>query len=847
MLRVSWKSLLARRLRLLLSAFAIVLGVAFVAGSLVFTDTLGRAFTAITSGSVGDVIVQPRGSAGLTGAATSATVPAALVPRLAALPGAARADGNVTSYGTFVVSTDGTVVGGNGAPGIAVNHTGGPAAHGVVPMTLVAGRWPTGPDEVVLDEATASRAGYRVGARVPLVSAGAEPLLSLRLVGTMSFRSGGLLGASVAVLDTAAAQRQFLDGARAYSTVWVTARDGVSQTTLRARVAAVLPSGLEAVTGDAVAKQDATQIQRALGFVTTFLLVFAGVALVVGTFLIVNTFSILVAQRGRELALLRALGASRGQVVGSVLFEALVVGLLGSTAGLGLGVALAVGIRALFAHIGLDLSGTPLVLRGRTVGAAYAVGVLVTLAAAYLPARRAGRVPPVAAMREDVEVGETPLRRRVALGALLVGVGAVALGLGLFADVPDHLWWVGLGILGVVLGVAMTSPLVGRPVLRALGTAYRMLFPAVGRMAEQNALRNPRRTAATASALMIGVTLVSMMAVVGASATASIDTVISEEFAADFVVSNVVGQPFSPAITARVAAVPGVADVAALRYTVTDLGGRTSAYVAGADPRALRAVLPLTMRTGSLADLGADGILVESGRAAAQHLAVGSTLTAGSGGGVRFTVVGTYARNTILGTSYLVSFEGLDRLGAARQDSVAYLTVAPGADRLAVERGLDAAVRGLPLVTVKDQAAYAAEQREPVDQLLHLVDALLGLAIVIAVLGIVNTLGLSVIERTREIGLLRAIGLLRTQLWQLLTLESVAIALLGAVLGIVLGVGFGIALQRALAGQGLSELAIPARQLLGFLVLSGVVGVLAALWPGRRAARLDILRAITAE
>ncbi len=848
MLRASWKSLLARRVRLLLSAFAIVLGVAFVAGSLVFTDTLGRAFTGITSGSVGDVIVRPVGTGTFVDPTTNATVPGALVPRLAGIPGAARADGNVTNYGTFVVSTEGKLVGGNGAPGIALNHTGGPAAHGIEPLRLDAGHWPTGADEVVLDSATARRAGYSVGDTVPLVSAGAQPRISARLVGVMSFTSGSLAGASVCVLDTATAQRQFLDGKDVFSDVWVTARPGVSQSELRAEVAAVLPPGLEAVTGDRASADAANQIQKALRFVTTFLLVFAGVALVVGTFLIVNTFSILVAQRSRELALLRALGATRGQVARSVLFEALVVGVVGSTVGLGLGVALAVGIKALFGRFGLDLSGSPLVFRSRTIVAAYAVGVLVTLVAAYLPARRAGRVPPVAAMREEVEVGEAPLRRRVAVGTVVALAGAVGLGLGLFADVDGHMWWVGLGMLGVILGVAMTSPVAGRPVVVALGAAYGALFSAVGRMAEENALRSPRRTAATASALMIGVTLVSMMSVVGASAKASIDKVIDEEFAADFVVSNVIGQPFSPRITAEVATVPGVAGVAALRYTVTDVGTRRTAYVAGADPGDLAKVLPLAMRTGALGALDEGTVLVESGRAAEQHLRLGSTVAVGPAGRqVRFAVAGTYERNEILGASYLLSLGGLDRIGAARQDSVAYVTVDPGGDRAAVERGLTAVVKDLPLVSVKDQAEYAAEQRQPVDQLLAIIYALLGLAIVIAVLGIVNTLGLAVIERTREIGLLRAIGLSRAQLRRMLTLESVAIALLGAVLGIVLGVGFGIALQRALADQGITELAVPVDQLALFLALSALVGILAALWPGRRAARLDILRAIATE
>lgn len=847
MLRAGWKSLMARKLRLFMSATAIILGVAFVAGSLIFTDTLGRAFTGITSGSVGDVIVRPTGASSFgEGFGTSITVPATLVPRLAAAPGAARADGNVTSFGTFVVSKAGKLIGGNGAPGIAFNHTGGPAAHEVQAVTLDAGRWPSRAGEVALDATTAQKAGYLIGETVPLVSSGAEPRISARLVGTATFGGGGLIGASIAIFDTRTAQQLFLGGRDAYSDVWVSARDGVSQAELRAQVAKALPPGYEAVTGDAAAEAAANQIQKALGFITTFLLVFAGIALVVGSFLIVNTFSILVAQRGRELALFRALGAARAQVARSVIFEAFVVGLFGSTVGLGLGVLLAIGIKALFARFGLDLSGSPLQFRPRTALAAYGVGIVVTLVAAYLPARRAGKVSPVAAMRADVEVGETSLRRRLVLGAALAAIGAAALGTGLFTGVDHRMWFIGLGILGVVLGVAMTSPLVGRPVIAVLGAAYRRVFGAVGAMAELNAVRNPRRTAATASALMIGVTLVSMMAVVGASAKASIDKVIDEEFVADFVVSNVIGQPFSPAVTRDVAEVPGVARVTPLRYDLVRVGTRPDAFVGGADPATLSGVVPLVVTSGSLSALTDSSMLVEAKRAREQGLRLGQSVpVTAEGRRVTFTVAGTYTDSQVLGTHYLLSTGGLARVGAPEQDSVAYVSLAPGADREAVQAAIEAVIKDLPLVTLKDQAAYAQEQRQPVDQLLYIIYALLGLAIVIAVLGIVNTLGLSVIERTREIGLLRAIGLARSQLRRMLVLESVVIAVLGAVLGIVLGVGFGVALQVALADEGVTELAIPTTHIALFLALAVVVGVLAALWPARRAARLDILRAVS--
>ena len=692
------------------------------------------------------------------------------------------------------------------------------------------------------------RPGTAVGDVVTFVSTGDHPRFTATLVGTARFGSGSMVGASLSVFDTrTAADALPRREGRVQRHLGHRGVRGRPRPSSRDAVAGRLPAGLEAVTGDAAAAEGASQVQQALTFINTFLLVFAGIALVVGAFLIVNTFSILVAQRSRELALLRALGADRRQVARSVLFEALVMGLVGGGGGLGVGVLLAMGITALFARLGLDISDAGLVIEPRTALASLAVGILVTVVAAYLPARRAGRVPPVAALRDDVVIAEGSLRHRVWLGLALVVAGSIPLALGLAVDVPAPTYWVGGGILGVVLGVAFTSPLLGRPVIAALGFAFRRMFGAVGLMAEQNAQRNPRRTAATASALMIGVTLVSMMTVLGASAKASVDAVIAKDLTADYVVSNAIGMPFSATLTDEVAAVPGVRTVARFRYDPLLVDGHQE--VAGAvDVAALDAIRPLPMTSGELTALVDSTVLVSDTRAAADRLRVGSTLDVSANGrSATFRVAGVYRSSPMVGTGYLFSLGGFAALGMPVQDSYAYVARDPGADAQAVTTALDAVLADQPLVTVKDQAAFAAEQRRPIDQLLSLIDALLGLAVVIAVLGIVNTLALSVIERTREIGLLRAVGLSRRQLRSMLRLESVVIAVLGAALGVGLGLAFGVALQRSLAGEGIDVLAVPGTQLAGFVVMAGVVGVLAALWPGRRAARLDILRAVSAE
>jgi putative ABC transport system permease protein len=847
MLRASWKSLLARKLRLLMSAFAIVLGVAFVAGSLVFTDTLSRAFSNIMAESVGDVVVRPIGAGTDSSTLSAKTLPASLATDLAKTDGAARADGNVNSLGVFVIDRLGKVIGGQGAPGIATGYRSGPAAHGRGGLSISSGRAPAKAGEITLDPQTAKKAGYKVGDIVPLVTSGSHPSLKATMVGVGSFAGGGMAGATLTMFDMRTAQQLFQGGKDVYSEIWVTAREGVSQAELRDRVQSALPAGVEALTGDKAADEAATEINKALSFISTFLLVFAGVSLVVGSFLIINTFSILVAQRSRELALFRALGASRRQVSRSVLFEALVMGFVGSTVGLALGFALALGIKALFALIGLDLSGSPLIFTPQTAVVSYLVGMLVTAFAAYLPGRRASRISPIEALRDDVAMPESSIRRRTLIGTAMIALGAAAMGVGLFTEISNAVAYIGGGILLVVLGVALASPVIGRPVVALVGVLYRRMFGTVGRLAEQNAIRNPRRTAATASALMIGLTLVSMMAVFGQSAKASIDKTIGESFSADYVVSNAVGVPFSPVIADQVAKVPGVGAVARFRYVGAKVGGETT-QVGGIEPVPFAKAMKVRMDTGKIADLTGQTLLVESKQAKSLGVAVGDKVTMSiAGKASSYPVVGTFEGLPGIFSPYLTTLDAVSAAGVVPADNLAYVVRSPGADAARVRAGINGVIADLPTITLKDQSEFAAEQRAPIDQLLMLIYALLGLAVVIAVLGIVNTLALSVIERTREVGLLRAVGLSRRQLRTMVRLESMVISLLGAVLGVGLGLVFGVALQRSQADSGIEVLSVPFGQLLIFVVLAALVGVLAAVWPARRAARLDVLRAITTD
>ena len=845
MFRAALKSLLGRKVRLLMSTFAIVIGVSFVVGTLVFSDTLSRSFTALMASTVGDVVVRPANTDAAT-EPTTRTVDAELVEALEGVEGAARVDGNVTSFGVYVVGKDGKLIGGNGPPSIGGNWTEAPAGHDLEGMDIIAGRAPEQAGEIMLDSTAAGDGGYVVGQEVNLVTATDRGALTSTLVGVVGFPEGGSLnGATFVAFDTATAQDLFLDGEDAFTDIWVTAEPGTSQEDLAASVDRALPKGVEAVTGDEAADEAASAIQEAVGFLTTFLLIFAGISLVVGAFLIVNTFSILVAQRSRELALLRALGASKQQVNRSVLLEALVLGLLGSTIGLGLGVLLAMGIRSLFAQFGLDLSGQPLIMAPKTVLAAYVVGVVVTMGAAFFPARRTTRIAPVQAMRDDIAMPDSSLRRRLLIGVVLILAGGAALAAGLLDVVPRPGYFVGAGILAILLGVASASPVISYPLLAAAAWAYAKLFGSIGALAGQNSLRNPRRTTATSSALMIGLSLACTMAIVGDSAKASVDKTIEENFVGDYVVSSLVGQSFSTRIAARMAEVPGVEDVWAQRFAITQIGGEGQG-VAAAEPATMRDGFRLDMVEGELGDLIDGTVVLDETYAEEEDLAVGDQLTVQLADGTnKMEVVGLFSENPILFFPIVTTPQTL--IEAGHRDSDNFLIIDSDGDRAGVQEELEAVVEKSPIVTVKDQQGFAAEQRKPIDQMVLMIFALLGLALLIAVLGIVNTLALSIIERTREVGLLRAIGVSRVQLRRMVTLESVVIAVLGAVLGVALGIGFGIALMHSLREEGLEVISVPTGQLAVFLFVSVVIGVLAAFLPARRAAKLDVLRAIGAE
>jgi len=844
MVKASLRSVLSHKLRLTLSAVAVVLGVAFVSGTLVFTDTLNKTFTNLFDQVSSDVTVTKKSAfdAGFEGQGQALpTVPAAFVDKIRDVPGVQAVVGGITVEGVRIIGNDGEVLGSPGAPGLGVDWTesGVPSA-----VRLVEGNPPATAGEVAIDTVSAKQGGLKVGDRVGLVTPG--PRIEATVTGLMKFgNSGNLAGATLAAFDTATAHE--LLGSPDFTEILVKTADGATQQEVRDRIAATLPGDYEVLTKDQQAAKNSSDIQQGLRFITIFLLVFAFVAVFVGTFLILNTFSMLVAQRTRELALFRAIGASRRQVTLSVLVEALVTGIVGSTFGVLLGIGLAVGLQALFAAVGFEINADSLAIAPRTVIVAYLVGIPVTVFAALFPARRAAKVPPVAAMRDDIAMPVRSLHLRTIIGASMVLVGAVVFGISPLSSGGLSAALLGAGVLGIFVGVAVLSPALSKPVVRTLGAAFPRVFGTVGRLSRENALRNPRRTAATASALMIGLALVGAISVLSASANSSLDRLVDKSVGADFILSDAIGTPFSPQIADSLEGVPGVQSITRQRYAPVQLAG-ANAFVSALSPGSLDEAVVLDYASGSTAGLEGRGLLVDAKAAEEKGWQVGSTVPATflSGTRVDLKVGGIYESSPILG-QYAVSLDTLMAGGVKPLDSYVLINVADGAEAAAVKRALDAKLAGHPEVALKDQTEFKDQQRGSLNQLLYLIYALLGLAIVIAVLGIVNTLALSVTERTREIGLLRAVGMSRRQLRRMVRLESVVISVFGAVLGLTIGIAFGVALQRVLADDGIDVLRVPVGELIGFLVVAGVVGVLAAVWPARRAARLDVLRAITTE
>ncbi|MBH1935411.1 FtsX-like permease family protein [Streptomyces sp. AV19] len=851
-LKTSLRNVLAHKGRMALSAVAVLLSVAFVCGTLVFTDTMSATFDKLFGATASDVGVGPKKNDRAQETGTPQTLPASLAGRLAKVPGAAKVEPLVSSQQLAVSSAkeNESLSPSSGAPTVGVNwHEGQKKS-----VEITSGHEPHGAGEVVLDKDTADKHHVKMGDTLRVTTAPGD--FSVRVVGIVTYRTTNP-GAAVLYFDTPTAQAKLLGTSGAYTGFGLTAASGVTHDRLKKDVTAAIGTDYTVRTAAETKEENEKDFGSVLDVLKYALLGFAGIAVLVGVFLIVNTFSMLVAQRTREIGLMRAIGSSRRQVNRSVLTEALLLGVVGSVLGIGGGIALAVGLMELMGSLGVKLDLGELTVKPTTPLVGLAVGVVVTVLAAYLPARRAGKISPMAALRDagnpaDAKAGKV----RTAIGLVLTGAGAAALvAAGGADDASGGSGLLAPGVLLTLVGFVVVGPLLAGFVVRVLGAVVLRVFGPVGRLAERNALRNPRRTGATASALMIGLALVAALSVVGSSMVASATEQLDRSVGADFIIDGNNG-PLTPAMVRAVKSadhVEHVTEYAVVRARITTPDGKAGDQrISAASPSYAEDVRAGTVAGKLSAAYGKDAMSVPEGYAEEHGIKVGDRLTVAMTDGrtARLKVGAITSDDTSIdkGAMYTGIATARQYLPADKMPPP-LMMLAKAQDGQADEAAaaLKAALKDYPQLKVRDQADYKELIKDQVGQLLNMIYGLLALAIVVAVLGVVNTLALSVVERTREIGLMRAIGLSRRQLRRMIRLESVVIALFGALLGLGLGLAWGATAQKLLALEGLGVLDIPWPTIVTVFLGSALVGLLAALVPAFRAGRMNVLNAIATD
>ncbi|CAB4926166.1 unannotated protein [freshwater metagenome] len=848
--RVVLLGLLSRPLRLILTLLAVALGVALISATYIFTDTIGtsfdRLFQETTKGTDAAITARQGLSTGDQGG-TARTVPRSVLERVRADPQVAVAEGSVFEIGT-VLGRDGKPLSG-AAPSFIASVAQSPRFQS---FELDAGRFPRVAGEALLDKATADRRGFRVGQTIGVQ--GQTGRVNLRITGIGSIAGVSSFGGSTVVAVTLA-QALTLTGKDGFDAISAAAARGVTPQQLAGSLRARLPRSLVVRTGAQQAASQSKEINDSLGILKTALLAFAGIALFVGAFIIFNSFSITVQQRLRELGLLRALGAGRRQVLSIVLAEGLVLGLGGSLVGLGLGLALAPGLRALFASVGVDLPSNGLVLLPRTVIVALLIGTLVAVAASLVPAIRGTRVPPIAALRHAAIPTANTSRRVTVPGLLLVALGAVLIAFGLFGSgsTGARLVASGGGVVAGFLGAALLSPLLVRPLASLLGRVVELVAGFPGRLARENAMRQPGRTAVTASALMVGVALVTFASVFAAGAKSTIREAVGDNVRAQLVVVNANGfSPYPAAVLPAIDAVSGVERVSAItasRARVT--GVRGDQDVSGLEPASLASLYRVRLDAGppnAVALLASGTTVIVSRPYRERHgTQIGDVLTLRTPlrSGLRLRVVGVVDdRTRVFGDLTVANAVVRDDFGETKT-VFGLVGVRDGADVATVQRDITRVLDSrFPEAEVQTQQEFIDERSGQVDQVLGLIYALLSLAVIVSLFGIVNTLVLSITERTAEIGMLRAIGTTQRQVRRIVRWEAVITALIGGITGAGLGILLSIVFTRPLDGF---RLAIPVPTIIGLVLLSGAAGVLAAVLPARRAARLDVLKALAYE
>lgn len=844
MLALSLTRLIAQRFRLVSTSISVFIGIAFLAGSMVLIDTLGASFdelaTDINEGV--DVVVRSSELVESGFAQVRGQLDESVLATVEGIDGVAEAQPNIEGYAQLV-DAQGEAVGnpGQGAPTIGVNWSDSDVLNQV---TVAEGQAPREPDEVVIDRYTAETNGFAVGDTVTVLLKVPPEEFTITGIGTFG-ESDSLMGASLVMFDFTTAQR-VLGSPGMISSVSVAAVPGVSQEELRDRITAQLPIRTEALTGaDSVAELQG-DISEALSFFNTFMTIFALIALFVAAFIIYNTFSILVAQRTKETALLRALGAGRRQVIGSVLFEAVLMGIIASAAGIVAGIGVAELLKRLLGTVGLEIPGSNVVFEASTAYNALIAGVAITAVSAVIPALRASRTSPLAALREASVDDSALSRSRMVFGFLTLAVCGAMLMAGLFADISNRLMFVGLGAAGIFIGVAAWGPIVARPFARVVGAPLARLRGLPGELAQENGMRNPRRTATTAAALMIGVGLVSAISIFAASTTRTVDKIIDDTVVGDLVIESG-SQGFgglSPVLAEEVSALPEVALASGVRIALTEVDGEGQTLLAF-ETVDMGDLVDVGIVAGDPATLGVDGLAVLDTEAEDRGWALGSEVTLDfvQTGRQAFEVGLIYTEDALVGPMF-ISNDAYEANSTEIFDMSVYVLANDSYTTDQFRTAVEAAAAPYPNAEVMDLGELKASISAQVDQMLTLVYALLALAVIIALIGIANTIALSTVERTREIGLLRAVGMTRPQLRASVRWESFLIALLGTTMGLTLGLFFGWSMVEALRDEGITELAIPLPQIGVVAVLAAGAGVIASLRPAAKAARLPILDAV---
>jgi putative ABC transport system permease protein len=854
MTRYALRSMASHKLRTVLTAIAIVLGTAMMAGTFVITDQIQNAFSDIfgTSFAGTDVYLSPRPAFGNgNGQAEIGPLPASLIARVRRIPGVAKADGQIQALGSLVVH-DKYLTSQGGAPNLVVSTLPKPFNQN----TLVAGHYPEGPGQVALIQQLADDHHLHVGQRVQLTTlSGVQPVT---IVGVFHFGNVASIGGATVVATTFADAQHWYQRVGKTSTISVDGVPGESPAQLKRRIIAALPHSVKVQTGAEAAKEQTDQVSNAINsFFKPALLAFAGAAVLVGAFVIFNTFSITVAQRMREFAMLRTIGAMRRQVLLTVLGEALTVGVIASVLGILGGVGFAKLLGSLFGLVGfgLPLAGIKLHLWPGIV-VPLAVGVLVTLAASYAPARRATRVPPIAALREGAELPRGRFARftpYVAGFLLVVGILAVFLGVTGNGPTTQRLFTIAIGAIVSFIGLAMVSRYLIRPLARGIGWPLGLGGGASGRLARENTTRNPGRTAVTAAALMIGIGLVVFFSVLingfKQSFLGSIDKSVTSNL---IIQSHSQGAPVPAPAVAAASGVPGVDSAIGIAFTQVKIGNGGTDVANGVAPKALSRLYRIQWQRGGsdalLGKLGAGtNALVEEQFAKSHHLSPGSTfhVTSVDGRHVALHEIGQY-KDPVLFGGFMVSLRTYSQLSTDTNPQVLLVRYASGANADATTRAVKAALKPYPDVNVQTNSEFKASFSKSINQLLYLLYVLLAMSVIISLFGIVNTLALSVFERTREIGMLRAIGTTRLQLRETILYESVITAVIGGLLGIVIGIVLAWVVALGFRSSGI-VFAIPYGQVVLSLVVAAIAGVVAAAFPARRAARLNVLEALQYE